>query len=218
MGKIIKSVGGVVKKASPIVGGVAGLVGGVSNIVGAISGTKPASTSGLQSAANTQTALTRDIYNQSVERGQPFYDTGAAGVNRLRDLAGLSDNPAAVKSALEQDPSYQFRLEQGQRAIERAMAAQGKTLDPEATEALIDYNQDFAGQEYGNLFSRLSAISGIGQAQQGQIAGLGRQYGQDVGGINLSLAEAQYAADASNRAKNTNFFGNILGTTLGRYF
>ena len=220
MGKIVKSVGGLVKKAAPVVSGVSGIVGGISNIAGALSGTTPSSTAGLQSAATNQTELMRDMYNQSVQRGEPFYQTGVAGVNKLRDLAGLGENQDAgfVQQQLESDPSYQFRLSQGQQALDRAMAAQGKTLDPEYAKKLAEYNQGYASQEYGNLFNRLAGISGMGQAQQAQGAALGRQYGQDVGAVNLSLAEAQYAADAANRAKGSNFFGNILGTAAGRYF
>lgn len=191
---------------------------GATKVIGNVTGLGAPSTAGLSQSAANATQLQERMYNEAIERGKPFYETGVEGVGRLRDLAGLSEDPAAVQAALEADPSYKFRLGQGQQAIERAMAAQGKTLDPEATKALIGYNQDFAGQEYGNLFNRLSAISGMGQAQQGQMAGLGQNYASNVGNLQTSLAQSLYGAKSAQAARQADFFGNIIGAATGGMF
>lgn len=52
------------------------------------------------------------------------------------------------------DPGYQFRQEQGQKAIERSAAAQGTVLNPATVKALQDYNSGLASQEYGNVYNR----------------------------------------------------------------
>lgn len=52
------------------------------------------------------------------------------------------------------DPGYQFRLEQGQKALERNLAAQGKYLSGAALKELTEYGQGMASQEYGAAYQR----------------------------------------------------------------
>ena len=160
------------------------------------------------------------MYNKNLEMGQPFYDVGVSGVNRLRDLMGLGENqdPAFIQQQLEADPSYKFRLSKGQQAIDRAMSAQGKTLDPEYVKALGEYNQGFASQEAGNLFDRLARISGMGQAQSAGQAALGQDYASNVGNIQTSLAESLYGARSADKARRSQFAGNVLGSIAGGGF
>ena len=123
---------------------------------------------------------------------------------------------------LELDPSYQFRLGEGQKAIERSMSASGKTFSPEAIKALEGYGQDFASQEYGraydrynidqtNIYNRLMGITGMGQQQAAQTTALGSQYASDVGQSLGSLAQAQAAAQQAKASDRSSMFGNILG-------
>lgn len=91
--------------------------------------------------------------------------------------------PTAVTE--QNDPGYQFRLQQGQQALQNSAAARGGLLSGGTAKALADYNQNAASGEYGNVynralntfgtnynqyvndqtnqFNRLAAISGIGQ-------------------------------------------------------
>jgi hypothetical protein len=52
------------------------------------------------------------------------------------------------------DPSYQFRLRQGQEALERSGAALGVTNTGGTLKDILDYGQRAASQEYGNVFGR----------------------------------------------------------------
>lgn len=52
------------------------------------------------------------------------------------------------------DPGYQFRQEQGNKAIQRSAAAQGTVLSPATVKALEEYNSGLASQEYGNVYNR----------------------------------------------------------------
>lgn len=56
---------------------------------------------------------------------------------------------AAMKS-----PGYQFRLQQGTDRLQNAAAARGTLNDSGTLKALIDYGQDSASQEYGNVYNR----------------------------------------------------------------
>lgn len=55
---------------------------------------------------------------------------------------------------LYKDPSYQFRLEQGQKALDRAGAAAGRFLSGRQLQATSDYNQGAASQEFQNAYNR----------------------------------------------------------------
>jgi len=55
---------------------------------------------------------------------------------------------------LYNDPSYQFRLQQGQKALDRQGAAAGRFLSGRQLQASSDYNQGAASQEFQNAYSR----------------------------------------------------------------
>lgn len=108
------------------------------------------------------------------------------------------------------DPGYQFRLKQGQDALERSAAARGGLLTGGTGKALSDYNQNAASAEYGNvygraaseyerrynifkqnqndLFNRLSVLSGGGQTTAGQLNSAGLSSASNAGNILLTSA------------------------------
>lgn len=66
-----------------------------------------------------------------------------------------------------QDPSYQWRFDQGQQALERSIGAQGMLGSGNRLMALQQYGQGAASQEYQNQFSRLSTLAGAGTGSPG---------------------------------------------------
>tara|TARA_R110000850_G_scaffold241830_1_gene366424 strand:+ start:81 stop:1160 length:1080 start_codon:yes stop_codon:yes gene_type:complete len=120
------------------------------------------------------------------------------------------------------DPGYQFRLDEGNKALERNLAARGKTFSPEASKALQGYGQNLASEEYGNaynrynqdqtnVFNRLAGISGLGQQASQQLTGVGQNYSNQVGQTNASLANAQVSADDANRSRKQSMFNTLVG-------
>lgn len=65
-----------------------------------------------------------------------------------------ADFVAPDRAAMEQDPGYQFRVEQGQKGIERSAAARGTLLSGGTLKDLEDYRQGLASQEYGQVYGR----------------------------------------------------------------
>jgi hypothetical protein len=285
-------------------------------------------TSGMQQAAAESNALQKEIYEESVQRGQPFYDVGVSGMQKLADYLGLQGGAsnqsrgqiyeslspqytrqvttggggaddaalraeanriiqsqgyyggesdprftteyerlrdsglygnrqqttqeidynalnAAVDQAMAQqqqgrpdyfgsllqsfnpeqlteDPGYNFRLDEGQKALERRLAAQGKTFSPEAAKALSSYNQGMASQEYGNaynrynqnqtnIYNRLAGIAGIGQQQNAALTQAGQQYAGNVGQTVGSLANAESAAQQARASQGQSMFNTLIG-------
>jgi hypothetical protein len=66
------------------------------------------------------------------------------------------------------DPGYQFRLQQGQEALERSGAARGVTRTGGTLKDIVDYGQRAASQEYGNVYNRMSGQYGMNEAVRGQ--------------------------------------------------
>ena len=62
------------------------------------------------------------------------------------------------------DPGYQFRLQQGQEALERSGAARGVTRTGGTLKDIVDYGQRAASQEYGNVYNRMSGQYGRNEA------------------------------------------------------
>lgn len=178
----------------------------------------------------------RDM-NYSVLNTQPSSTstTDTAGLNKYVDdllakqgTANESD-PAFGSLAksfgmedFQTDPGYQFRLDEGQKALERKLNASGKTFSPEAAKALLEYNQNMGSQEYNNsynrfninqdnLFNRLSTLSGFGQTASGQIANAGTNYANAGTEQYNGMGNAVTSANLANKANNSSMFNTLLG-------
>lgn len=67
---------------------------------------------------------------------------------------------------LYNDPSYQFRLDQGQKALDRQGAASGRFLSGSQLQASSNYNQAAASQEYGNAYNRALQTFGTNEGNR----------------------------------------------------
>lgn len=145
-----------------------------------------------------------------------------AGQELPSDYGALTERFSLDK--FEEDPSYQYRQQEGQKALERAMAAQGVTLggggfgniNPQVAKALMEQSQGMASQEYGNAYSRyvqdqlnqygmLSGLSGYGSAGLGNLTGAGNAMGTNVGNLTTGLASAQMNANLAAQAQPSMF-------------
>lgn len=119
---------------------------------------------------------------------------------------------------LTDDPGYNFRLEQGRKALEKNLAAQGKYLSGAALKELTDYGQGAASQEYAAAYQRA-----LGENQ----LRYGRDYtqNQDAYGRQLTTNQLAFNRDvltneqAYNRAfqENQQAYGRDLETNQLAY-
>lgn len=145
-----------------------------------------------------------------------------------------------VAPTVTDDPGYQFRLQEGMKALERSAAARGGVLSGATAKDITNYAQGMASQEYGNAynralneyrqsydifnnnqsnrFNRLATLSGFGQSAAGTLASSGNQVSQNVGNILLGGAQQQgnalqnaAAARASGYVGGANAWGGALG-------
>lgn len=137
-----------------------------------------------------------------------FYRGGAADM-----LAGYADprkDPSNIyRSRLQQmlmgefspdDPSYQWRYDQGQQAVERSLAARGLLNSGNAAIELQQYGQGAASQEYQAQFARiLGAMGGVESQYNTQIGRL-----MELAGIGNVGANTQRMAVQSGIAERAN--------------
>lgn len=65
-----------------------------------------------------------------------------------------ADFTAPDPNQLANDPSYQFRLKEGQRALQNSAGARGTLRTGGTLKDLLGYGQSFASQEYNNIYNR----------------------------------------------------------------
>jgi hypothetical protein len=161
------------------------------------------------SAADKQIAAEKEAQAQF----QPFQQAGASVLPGLTQT--VASGGAAVAPFTGQftppnvtdDPGFQFRLQQGQQAIERSAAARGGLTSGGTLKALEQYSQGLASDEYANAYARALTQYGIGRENfyQNQANAFNRPL--QVAG--LGVAGAQGAAAALGAQGNAGAAGSI---------
>lgn len=140
----------------------------------------------------------------------------------------------------QNDPGFQARLKLGTDALERSAAARGGVLTGGTAKGLNQFAQDYASNEYGNVyarnwneyanrynqyqqnqtnqFNRLGALSGIGQQTAQQLGMMGQNASNNVSNNLLSTAAGMGqayqnagAANASGYVGAANAWQGALG-------
>lgn len=141
-----------------------------------------------KSAASQQARAAEQAGQQQL---QQFYATREdlapyrqAGDAALPLLQRLITEPGAAEEDLIASPGYQFRLEQGQQALERGAAARGQLVSGRTLKELQNFGQGMASQEYGNYLNNLRSLTNMGQSAAAQTGSFGQaaaqQYGQGL--------------------------------------
>jgi hypothetical protein len=161
-----------------------------------------------QSAREAQ-ALQERMYNQQRQDYQPWRDAGSNAIGKMQDADFQRDFTMADYQA---DPGYAFRMQEGQKALERSAAARGGLQSGGTLKALTRYSQGAASEEYQNAynrfnadrdrrFGRLSQISGQGLQAAGGTAGAAQNYanqgGEHIVGAGNAMAAGELGAAKS---------------------
>lgn len=192
-------------------------------------------------SAQDAAAVQKQMFDKQVELQAPFREAGLAGQNRLMDLLGLSGKTNAAGYGSEvgkfsdtpftADPSYQWRLSQGQQALERSASARGGLFSGRAGKDMTDYAQGAASQEYGNAYNRfqidrasrlnpLQALAGQAQSGANTLGSAAQNYGNAAASNFTNAGNNQ--ANALMSAGNANASGymgtaNALSGGVGQY-
>jgi hypothetical protein len=184
-----------------IMSGLGGLASAGASIYGGIQGGKAADKAGK---------MAERAYQQQRADLAPQRQLGQESSNMLRDIYVRGDRD------FTQSPGYQFRVDEGRKAMERSAAARGMLNSGGMLRQLQEYGQGAASQEYGNQFNRLAHLAGLGAGPTAQGVQAAGNMAINVGnaGANAAAARTSGFQGASN-ALNT-FGENISGLNLLR--
>lgn len=177
-------------------------IGAIANIFGANKAAK-AQVDAAKIASDTQLKM----YQQGREDLAPWRGAGGGAVGQMSELlqpGGWVDqqyDPATFA----QDPGYQFRLQEGQKALERSGSARGQTLSGGALKSLASYSQGMASQEYSAAYDRwnkqreqkwnmLTGVANMGMGAAAQTVGAGQQTANSISQAQMGAGNAQGAA------------------------
>jgi hypothetical protein len=136
---------------------------------------------------------------------------------------------------LKTDPSYEFRLNEGLRALQSSAAARGGLLTGQGAKDINNYAQDSASTEYQNaynrftnrqsdIYNRLSSLAGVGQTMTSGANAAGQQTASNVAqntmnGVNASTSQltSAAAAQAAGRVGSANAWGNAMNGTANNW-
>lgn len=166
---------------------------------------------------------------------QPFQPGGQVSTDTTDKNAGLlapyqNAGPTALSNAqrmvndpsydFTKDPSYQWRLSQGEAAINAGAAATGNRISGASLKALNDYAGGSASQEFQNAFGRQMGLVDVGQraATTGvstNLAEAQREQGAAGMGVDANLTEAgqQQNATLAGVNANTQYGAQTVGLT-----
>ncbi|MEI6088673.1 MAG: hypothetical protein WCR66_13860 [Bacteroidota bacterium] len=199
-----------------------------------------------ENAANIQAQYGQNAINEqrrqfdiNQKNQEPFLKTGQAANTQLNYGLGLggadqtSGQMGASGSLLkpftmadyQQDPGYQFRLSEGQKALDRASAAGGKYFSGGAIKGLTDYNQNSASNEYQNAYNRyntnqtntynrLAGVSGAGQTAANNLGTTGQENTNQISAGLTGIGNAQAAGQVGSANAWSTGLSNIGNNAL----
>lgn len=183
----------------------------VSGLVGAEASRSAANT---QADATTQASSEANatqlaMYNQTRADMAPWREKGVDALNTLaaRIKAGPGD--------FTKSPGYDFRVAEGNKAIERSAAARGNLLSGGTLKAITRYGQDYATSDYDNFLRRyyesltpLQSMAGVGQSTASQTAAQGNQTASQMASNTLQAGMTAGQAQAAGQINQAN---SIIG-------
>jgi hypothetical protein len=158
-------------------------------------------------------------YGQSVPTIQPFSYGQAVPTFDQFSYQPLVTPTAATE---ENDPGYQFRLNEGVKALEASASARGTLNSGNTLQDVLKYGQDYASNEFQNVYQR--ALTGQGQQFQEALGAYGQNASTQLGQQQQGYSQAantwgQNAATALQQqqqgyAQAANTYGQNVSTQL----
>jgi hypothetical protein len=138
----------------------------------------------------------------------PYSETGLQAQQQLSQRLTEGFSP----QDLENDPGYQFQLQQGNQALERSLAAQGMGQSGAALKAAQEYGQGLASQSYGDAYNRYLSQN----SQISDLAGQGLSASRSLADVFGNQGNIQGMATS---AQNNNINKTLASLLSGRgYF
>lgn len=147
--------------------------------------------------------------------GNPFagYAPSGGGAPNLSNIPGYTPFVAPDPSQVQNDPAYQFDVQQGLNALQHSAAAKGGLLSGNTLRAISDYGQGQASNEYQNIFNRALQTNQTNNQNALGFGNLGLGYGNL--GLGYYNATNNYTLGLGNLALGNTQAQNAFTLGLG---
>jgi hypothetical protein len=219
----------------------AAVIGAGASLAGGLMG---ASAAGKASKAQVQasreaSAQQQAMFDKQVELQAPFREAGLTAQNKLLQYLGLSGSAGDAgygkyagdftMQDFTTDPGYNFRLAEGNKALDRTAAARGGLLSGGAMKAAQRYGQEMGSQEYMNAFNRyqtnranqlqpLQSLMGAGQTGANTLTQAAGQLGSDLGQNALGAGNARASGYIGQANALTGALNQGVNTYMGTQY
>jgi len=197
------------------------IAGGAAIAGGVMSSNASKKAAKQQSQAATDAAnMSLEQYRQTRDDLMPYTEVGKYGLDQL--LSGYKDGSLTKPFSLtdyQQDPGYQFRLQNGMDGIQSSAAAGGGLLSGATLKALNSYNSNLASQEYNNAYTRYGNDQQNRYARLMDLARVGQNSAAQTGVMGQSAvgaAGANLTSGANAAAAGTIASGNAWSDAAGQ--
>jgi len=192
----------------------------LGSILSAVMGSQ-SSDKASEAQANSAAAslgLQKEMWQQSREDTAPWREEGANALSKLADL--VYSGPGDYTKS----PGYDFRLSEGNKAIERSAAARGNVLGGKTLKALTKYGQEYATNDYDNFLRRyyesmtpLQSLAGLGQSTAAQTAALGGNAANGMANAITQMGNAQAAGTINSANAVTGALNSGINNAIAGY-
>jgi hypothetical protein len=238
-----------------VIGTTAAIIAGSVAAAGAV-GSAAIGAHAAGSAANVQATAEQKVADMATKAGTdaqtdvsgaladintqlaPYLQAGSSGLvsleNALAPGGSLSQQFSFNPSDLQNEPGYQFQLNEGMKALQNSAAAKGAALSSGTQKTLAGYAEGLAGTSFQNAYNRalttfqtnrnntlqpLQTLIGVGQQAVGQYGNAnlsGQEYIGNAGLEATQLAGSALVGKANAQASGimgqANAWGGALST------
>lgn len=196
---------------------------GAGSIVSGIMGSSSAKKAARAQAAAIReaTALQREMYNTTRKDLSQYRDVGGKYLGELdRNMPEMTKT--FTMSDFAKDPGYDFRMQEGAKALERSAAARGGLMGGAAGKAMARYGQDYASNEYSNAYNRfnndrdqrynkLSQMANMGQSAAAMTGQAGQKFAEQAGANIVGGGDSQAASIIAGGKAWSNAAEGLIG-------
>lgn len=158
-----------------------------------------------EKAADQSVAEQRRQYDQTRADQAPYRDTGTLALDKLSSLYGVqraggtynatdANGVTAAYGGFETSPGYEFRRDEGIKAVERGAAARGLLRSGAGVKATARYADGLASSEYENFANRLASLAGVGQTATQATSAAGANAANNISSAYMNAGNARASA------------------------
>lgn len=164
-------------------------------------------------AADASIAESRRQYDQDRADLAPWRQAGQNALDILTRTYGVNGQ-APDMSAFQASPGYQFRRDEGLRAIDRSNAARGLLTSGAADKARMRYAEGLGAQEFGDWWNRLAGIAGTGQSATNTTVAAGQNSTNNIMNAYQQAGNARASSYANAGSAVNSGINNVLSAYL----